>query len=65
MNLIMKFKVYDKVKTLVEKNGYPPTTIGIIVSFYPNFDYCEVELWDADGDPVNVVIYETKELELF
>ncbi len=29
----MKFKEYDKVKTLVEKDGYPPATIGIIVSF--------------------------------
>lgn len=33
----MKFKEYDKVKTLVEKDGYP----------------------------VDVVTYETKELELF
>lgn len=61
----MKFKEYDKVKTLVEKDGYPPATIGIIVSFYPNFDYCEVELWDDDGYPIDVVTYETKELELF
>ena len=61
----MKFKEYDKAKTLVKKDGYPPATIGIIVSFYPNSDYCEVEIWDADGDPVDVVTYETKELELF
>lgn len=61
----MKFKEYDKVKTLVEKDVYPPDTIGIIVSFYPNSDYCEVELWEDDGDPVDVVTYETKELELF
>ena len=61
----MKFKEYDKVKTLVEKDGYPPASIGIIVSFYPSSDYCEVELWDNDGDPVDAVTYETKELELF
>lgn len=61
----MKFKEYDKVKTLVEKDGYPPDSIGIIVDFYPNSDYCEVELWDNDEDPVDVVTYETKELELF
>ena len=61
----MKFKEYDKVKTLVEKDGYPPATIGIIVSFYSNSHYCEVELWDTDGDPVDVVTYETKDLELF
>lgn len=58
----MKFKEYDKVKTLVEIDGYSTASIGIIVSFYPNSDYCEVELWNADGDLVNVVIYETKEL---
>ena len=61
----MKFKEYDKVKTLVDNDGYPPTTIGIIVSFYPIYDYCKVELWDADGYPVDVVTYETYELELF
>lgn len=60
----MKFKEYDKVKTLVEKDGYQPSTIGIIVSFYPDSDFCEVELWDNDGDPIDVVTYETKELEL-
>lgn len=60
-----KFKEYDKVKTLVEKDENPPTTIGIIVSFYPNFDYCEVELWDTDGNSVDVITYETKKLKLF
>lgn len=53
----------DKVKTLVEKDGYPPATIGIIVSFYPDSDYCEVGPWDSDGYPVDVGTYETKELE--
>ena len=60
----MKFKEYDKVKTLVKKDGYPKATVGIIVSFYLDSDYCEVELWDTDGDPVDVVTYETKDLEL-
>ena len=60
----MEFKEYDKVKTLVKKDVYPEGTIGIIVSFYPDSDYCEVELWDTDGDPVDVVTYETKDLEL-
>ena len=60
----MKFKEYERVRTLVKKDGYPPSTIGVIVSFYPNSDYCEVEIWDADGDPVDVVTYEIKELEL-
>lgn len=56
--------ILDKVKTLVEKDGYPPATIGIIICFYPNSEYCEVELWDSDGDTVEVVTYEIKELEL-
>lgn len=60
----MKLKEYDKVKTLVKKDGYPPETIGIIVSFYLDSDFCEVEIWDDDGDPIDVVTYETKELEL-
>ncbi|MDO4605644.1 MAG: hypothetical protein Q4B23_06675 [Helcococcus sp.] len=59
----MNFKEYDKVKTLVEKDGYPPFTIGIIVSFYPESDFCEVEIWDDDGYPVDVVTYELKELK--
>lgn len=40
----MKFKEYDKVRTLIEKDGYLPSTIGIIVNFYPDSEYCEVEL---------------------
>ncbi|MDO5041642.1 MAG: hypothetical protein Q4D95_06090 [Peptoniphilus sp.] len=59
----MKFKEYDKVKTLVEKDGYPPSTIGIIVSFYPNSDLCEVEIWDKDEYPIDVVTYDVNELE--
>ena len=54
-----------KSKLQLKKDEYPPTTIGIIVSFYPNFDYCEVEFWDTDGNPVDVVTYETKKLKLF
>lgn len=57
--------ILDKVKTLVEKDGYPPATIGIIVWFYPNSEYCEVKPWNSDEDIVDVVTYETKELELF
>lgn len=60
----MKFKEYYKVKTFIKKEGYPPSTIGIIVSFYANSDFCEVELWDRDEDLVDVVTYEAKELEL-
>lgn len=59
----MKFKEYDKVRTLIEKDGYLPSTIGIIVNFYPDSEYCEVELQEADGYPVDVVTYKINELE--
>lgn len=34
----MILKEYDKVITLVEKEGFPSGTTGIIVSFYANSD---------------------------
>lgn len=35
----MILKEYDKVITLIEKEGFPPPgTTGIIVSFYANSD---------------------------
>lgn len=54
-----------KSKLQLKKYEYPLTTIGIIVSFYPNFYYCEVELWGTNGNPVDVVTYETNILKLF
>ena len=56
-------KEYDKVKTLVEKNGYPTGTDGIVVSLYTSGPACEVELWDEDGYHVDVVTYELSEVE--
>ena len=56
-------KEYDKVKTLTEKNGYPSGTCGIVVSLYTSGPACEVEIWDADGYPVDVVTYEVSEVE--
>ena len=35
---------YDKVKTLVEKNGYPIGSVGVVVSTYSTGPACEVEL---------------------
>lgn len=59
----MSLKEYDKVRTLVGKEGYPPNTIGVIVSFYAKSDFCEVEIWDNDGYPIDVVTYEMNELK--
>lgn len=57
-------KENDKVKTLVEKNGYPIGTTGILVSLYTSGPACEVEVWDEDDYPVDVVTYELSEVEL-
>ena len=51
------------IKTLVEKNGYPAGTNGIVVSLYTSGPACEVELWDDENYPVDVVTYELSEVE--
>ena len=55
---------YSKVKTLVEKEGYPVGTTGIVVSLYTTGPACEVEIWDETGYPVDVVTYKLDELGL-
>ena len=57
-------KEYDKVKTLIEKNGYPIGSVGVVVSFYSTGPACEVELWDENEYPVDVVTYLFEELEV-
>ena len=47
-------KENDRVKTLVEKEGFPVGTIGVVVSIYSEDPQCEVELWDADEYPLDV-----------
>ena len=56
-------KENDIVKTLIEKDDYPAGTIGVVVSLYSPGPACEVELWDEDNCPVDVVTYEAGELE--
>lgn len=57
------FKEYDRVKTLVEKDGFKSGSIGVIVGIYSTGPACEVEIWDSDGYPVDVVTYEYRELQ--
>lgn len=57
------FNEYDKVKTLVDKDKYPSGMIGIIVSIYTSGPACEVELWDKDENPIDVVTYEFSEIK--
>ncbi len=52
-----------KVRTLVDKEGYPEGTIGVVVSLYSSGPACEVELWDETDCPVDVVTYLLCEVE--
>lgn len=51
-----------RVVTLVEKDGYPAGTNGVVVSVYSAGPACEVELWDATNYPVDVVTYRFDEV---
>ena len=52
-----------KVKTLIVKKRYPVGTEGIVVSVYTSGPACEVEVWDDEGYPVDVVTYLLSEVE--
>ena len=56
-------KVYDRVKTLVEKNGVKKGTIGVVVNLYTSGPACEVEIWDETENPIDVVTYLQSEIE--
>jgi len=56
-------KENDRVKTLVEKEGFPVGTMGVVVSVYSEGPQCEVEVWDADEYPADVVTYSVDEIE--
>lgn len=57
-------KENDRVRTLVEKEGFPVGTIGVVVSVYSSILACEVELWDENQYPVDVVTFLMEELEV-
>ncbi len=54
---------YDKVNTLVDKGKYKAGTVGVVVSFYSGGPECEVELWDDNEQPIDVVTYNLDEVE--
>ena len=56
-------KEYDLVKTLVEKFGYSKGTKGVVVGVYKGGKACNVELWDENDYPIDVVTYDTSEIE--
>ncbi len=49
----------------MEKNGHPAGTVGVVVSIYASGFACEVEVWDADGYPEDVITYLISEVETF
>ena len=55
----------DRVRTLVNKNKFPAGTSGVVVSIYSSGEACEVELWDKNDYPIDVVTYELSELAPF
>ena len=57
-------KEYDRVKTLVEKDGIPSGTVGVVVSIYSTGPACEVEVWDENENPVDVITYLFSELAI-
>jgi len=54
---------YDRVKTLIDKEKYPQGTTGVVVSFYKDSDACEVEIWNEQNYPIDVVTYKLDEIE--
>ena len=55
-------KENDRVKTLVESEGYKAGLIGVVIFVSPDGKYCDVELWGKDGYPIGVAGYETDKL---
>lgn len=57
------FNENDRVRTIIDKEGFPAGTIGVIVGVYSMGPACEVELWDSNDYPVDVVTFLFSELE--
>ncbi len=54
----------SKIITLVEKKGYKAGTIGVVVSIYSMGSACEVELWDDNDYPIDVITYLFSEIKV-
>lgn len=53
---------YASVTTLVERDGFPAGTPGIVVSRYGNSDVYEIELLDPSGASIDVVTFREHEV---
>lgn len=56
--------VNDRVETLVAKDGFPAGSVGVVVSIYGEGPGCEVEIWDKDECPEDVVTFDSSELKV-
>ena len=52
------------VRTLVEKQGYPAGTLGIIVDVFIDKKSCDVQLLDEHSHPTEVANYLFSEIEI-
>ena len=63
-HLYNDFRINSKVKTRIEKEGYPIGTTGVLISLSDISIAGEVELLDETGQPFDIVSYKLYELEL-
>ena len=54
---------HDMVLTIVAKGEYPKGAKGVVVHLYSTGPACEVELWDENDYPVDVITYLPNEIE--
>ena len=52
----------SRVRTLVEKEGFPAGSVGVVASFYGEGPGCEVEIWGDNENPLDVVTFDASEL---
>ena len=58
------FQINILVRTLVEKQGYPAGTLGIIVDIFIDKKSCDVQLLDEHSHPAEIVNYLFSEIEV-
>lgn len=47
----------------MEKEGFPAGTKGVVISIYSSGHACEVEVWDENDYPVDVITYGLDEVK--
>lgn len=60
----MKIQERDIVRTLVDKEGFPKGSKGVVVSIYFGYPICEVEIWNETNYSIDVITYKFDELEV-